>query len=69
MFATLGTTIITLIGSIVMVIFTVRVFHAWATKKWGEVIIEILAVIVIGYFVWVPDSAKATIQGWAKQLG
>ena len=58
---TFGSLIFTLLGSIVMVVLGIRIFMAYVKKNWGELITEVVAVIFVGWFVWFPDSAKATI--------
>ena len=58
----------TLLGSIIMVVVAIRIFTAYTKKNWGELITELIAVIVVGWFIWFPDSAKATIVAIIHQI-
>ncbi len=58
----IGTSILTLLGSALMAVVGVRMFTAYAKKNWGEFMTEGIAVIFVGWFIWFPDSAKTTIQ-------
>lgn len=57
----LSALIFTLLGSIIMAVVGVRMFTAYTKKAWGELITELVAIVFVGWFVWFPDSAKATI--------
>ena len=46
----------------------VSLFAAYTKKNWGELITELVAVIVVGWFVWFPDSAMATIKAIIKGI-
>jgi nicotinamide riboside transporter PnuC len=67
-FDSVGNSIISVLGSLVMVILVVRIVVAYGKKQWGEMITEVVAVIFVGWFVWFPDSAKATIKEIAKSI-
>jgi hypothetical protein len=64
----IGTSILTLLGSALMAVVGVRMFTAYAKKNWGEFITEGIAVIFVGWFIWFPDSAKITIQALIHQV-
>ena len=59
--SSLSSLIFTVLGTIIMAVVAVRIFTAYAKKSWGELITEVVAVIFVGWFVWFPDSAKATL--------
>ncbi len=67
-FDSFGTSIITILGSIVFVILAIRIVVAYGKKQWGEMITEIIAVVFVGWFVWFPDPAKTTIKDVAKSI-
>jgi len=67
-FATFGATIMTILGSIFLVVLVVRMFSAWVQKKWGEFVTEFAAAIFIGWFIFDSTSALSTIQGFVKQI-
>lgn len=67
-FDSIGAAILTILGSLFMVILVIRVFNAWVTKKWGEMVTEIVAAIFVGWFVFAPDNAKATIIAFVHQI-
>ena len=60
--------ILTLLGSVLMAVVGIRMFTAYAKKNWGEFITEGIAVVFTGWFVWFPDSAKATIIAIIHQI-
>ena len=64
----IGNTIITLLGNVAFIILVVRIFAAWAQRRWGEIIAEAVAAIFIFWFVWFPDNAKATLKELAHQV-
>ncbi|GGM15973.1 hypothetical protein [Nakamurella endophytica] len=67
-FDSLKNTIITILVSLFMVILIVRMFTAWAQKRWGEMIAEGAAAIFAGWFVFAPDNAQATIVAIVHQI-
>jgi len=67
-FATFGSTIMTILGSIFLVVLVVRMFSAWVQKQWGEFVTEFAAAIFIGWFIFDSTSALSTIQGFVKQI-
>jgi len=67
-FATFGSTILTILGSIFLVVLVVRMFSAWVQKKWGEFVTEFAAAIFIAWFIFDSTSALATIQALVKQI-
>jgi len=67
-FLLFGSTIMTILGSIFLVVLVVRMFSAWVQKKWGEFVTEFAAAVFIGWFIFDSTSALATIQGFVKQI-
>ena len=67
-FTSFGTTILTILGSLLMIVVTLRIFTAYAQKKWGEMVIEIVAVLFVGWFIWFPDNATSTIKALVSQI-
>lgn len=63
-----ATSILTILGSVLMAVVGVRMFTAYAKKNWGEFVTECVAVIFVGWFVWFPDNAKTTIQAIIHQV-
>lgn len=55
-------TVITLVGTLVVIILVIRVSTAYARKQWGELIAEVVAIIFVGWFVWNTDGAISTIK-------
>lgn len=60
--------IITLVGSLVMLVLIVRIVMCWIQKRWGEMVGELAAVIFIGWIVWFPDNAQATLTEIIKTI-
>ena len=60
--------IFTLLGSIIMAVVAVRMFTAYTKKNWGELITVLIAVLFVGWFVWFPDGAKATLVAIIHQI-
>jgi hypothetical protein len=67
-FDSLTTTVLTILGSVFFLILTVRIFFAWAQKKWGEVITEVAGAIFIGWWVLDSTGAKNFITGVVHQV-
>ena len=58
----LSNLIFTVLGTIIMAFVAVRMFFAYTKKNWSEMIVELVAICFVGWFVWFPESAKATLQ-------
>lgn len=67
-FDSLKNGIITLLGSVVMIILVIRIVTAYGKKQYGEMITELIAVIFVAWFVFTPDSAQNTIVSLAKTI-
>ncbi len=60
--------LITILGSVVMIILLIRIVTAYGKKQYGEMITELLAVVFVAWFVFTPDSAQNTIKALAKMI-
>jgi hypothetical protein len=60
-----ATIVLTLLGTAFTVFMATKVFHAYARKDWGALVIEVLAGVVCAYFVLMPDSAVAMLKTFA----
>lgn len=67
-FDSLKNAIITILGSLVMIILVIRIVTAYGKKQYGEMITELIAVIFVAWFVFTPDSAQSTIVSLAKTI-
>ena len=67
-FTSFGSTILTLLGSLFLVVLVVRMFSAWVQKKWAEFITEFAAAIFIGWFIFDSAGAVATIKSIVTQI-
>ncbi len=63
-----ATSILTILGSLLMAVVGVRMFTAYTKKNWGEFVTETVAVVFVGWFIWFPDSAKGTIVAIIHQI-
>lgn len=62
---TVASTVLTLLGSLFTIFMATKVFHAYAKKDWGALVLEGLAGVVCAYFVLMPDSAVGTLKAFA----
>ena len=60
--------ILTLVGVAFIIVIVVRMFTAYAKKNWGELVVEMVAIVFVGWFVWFPDSAIATIKAIIQSI-
>ena len=67
-FDSFGKTILTILSSLFLTVLVIRMFIAWAQKKYGEMVTEIVAAIFIGWFLFAPDNAIATIKAIVTQI-
>lgn len=54
--------IFAVVGTIIICLLAIRLFGAWARRAWGEFASEIVAVLLVGYVAWFPDSATQTLK-------
>ena len=59
---------ITLVGSFIAILILIRLAGAWTRRAWGEIAVEIAAVMAIGYFVWFPDQGLQQLKDWSSDL-
>lgn len=62
------TTVLGVLGTVIVILLCWRVTAAWAKKGYGEIVVEVIAAIVIGWFVFTPDSAMATLASWRTSI-
>ena len=60
--------VLSLLGTLFTVWMASKVFHAYARKDWGALVVEILASVVCAYFVLMPSSAVGMLQAFAKRI-
>ncbi len=61
-FSGLQNGVIQAVASIVIIVLVVRLVMAYLRRGWGEMVGEIAFVMAIGWVVWFPDSAEATLR-------
>ncbi|PRZ39670.1 hypothetical protein CLV47_11834 [Antricoccus suffuscus] len=54
--------VIKVLGTVLIIILLVRIMNAYAKRQWGEIVAEVIGVIVVGFFVWTPDTAIGLLQ-------
>ena len=62
------TTVLSLLGTALVILICWRVTAAWAKRNYGEIVVEIIAVLIIGWFVLTPDSAMSTLAEWRTSI-
>lgn len=65
-FSGIQSTVIAVVGSLIIIVLVVRVAMAWMRRSWGEIVAEIAMVLVIGWFCWFPTSAVTTLEAITK---
>ena len=60
--------VLSLLGTLFTIFMAVKVFGAYAQKRWGELVVEVLAGIVAAYFVLLPDSAVGMLKTFASAI-
>jgi hypothetical protein len=60
--------VFTVAGAALMLILIVRMLSAWTRRAYGEMAVEVLAVIIIGIFVWFPAQATNLLKGISDGL-
>lgn len=67
-FSGLQNDVIQVVASVIILILVVRLAMAYARRAWGEMVGEVLFVLVIGWFVWFPESAESTLRAITSQV-
>ncbi|HEY5151593.1 MAG TPA: hypothetical protein VIJ23_17620 [Mycobacterium sp.] len=65
---TTGAIVLSLLGTAFTVFMATKVFHAYAKKDWGALVVEVLAGVVCAYFVLMPDSAVGMLKTFATSI-
>jgi hypothetical protein len=63
-----STIVLSLLGTAFTIFMAVKVFHAYARKDWGALVVEVLAGVVCAYFVLLPDSAVGMLKTFATAI-
>lgn len=64
----LKTWVLTIVGTLFIVIFVVRAVVHYAAKDWGQLVGFVLAGIFVAWIVFFPDSAVSTLKDLADQI-
>ena len=60
--------VLTIVGTLFIVIFVVRAVVHYAAKDWGQLIGFVVAGIFVAWIVFFPDTAVKTLQDLAEQI-
>lgn len=55
-------TVLQVLASLILIILAFRVSAAWIQRGWGLIVAEVAMVLIVGYFVWFPNSAIASLK-------
>lgn len=61
-FSGIQNTVVRIVGSLLIIILVIRAAIAYAKRSWGELVSEVVFVLVIGWFVWFPTNAIETLK-------
>jgi hypothetical protein len=56
------------LGTAVFLILAWRLTAAWATHRYGEIVTEIIACMVVGWFIFDPAGSMATLNSWRTSI-
>lgn len=62
------TLVIRVLGTALLIVLLVRMFNAYTKRQWGEMVGEIVAVLLIGFFVWTPDTAVQMLKDLTSSI-
>jgi hypothetical protein len=60
--------LLSLLGTAFTILMVVKIFGAYAQKQWGALVIEVIAGVVVAYFVLMPESAVNMLRGFATGI-
>ncbi len=63
-----SSTVLTLLGTLFTVWMASKIFHAYAKKDYGSLVVELLAGVVVAFFVLLPDQGVALLQQLATMI-
>jgi hypothetical protein len=63
-----STTVLTLLGTAFTIFMATKIFHAYAKKDWGALVLEMMAGVVCAFFVLMPDAAVAMLKAFAVMV-
>lgn len=55
-------TVVTTVATVILIVLIVRLVGAYFRRAWGEMVAEVVFVLVIGFFVWFPDAAETMLR-------
>ncbi|HEX5495850.1 MAG TPA: hypothetical protein VFX70_14865 [Mycobacteriales bacterium] len=64
----LKTWVLTIVGTLFIVIFVIRAVVHYAAKDWGQLIGFVVAGIFVAWIVFFSDSAVTTLKNLAAQI-
>lgn len=67
-FSGVQSTVLAVVGSLIIIVLVVRVAMAWVQRSWGLIIAEIALVMVVGWFAWFPTAAIATLKAMTQGI-
>lgn len=62
-FTVITTWVIQAVGSVLVAIFVVKIAGKYLEKSWGAMVLEVAAIMVVGYFVWFNDASVEALKG------
>jgi len=62
------TIVLSVLGTVIVILLCWRVVAAWAKRSYGEIAIEIVAALIVGWFVFSPTSAMDTLASWRTSI-
>jgi hypothetical protein len=60
--------VLTLLGTAFTIFMATKVFHAYAKKDWGALVVEVIAGVIVAFFVLMPESAVAMLKSFATLI-
>lgn len=60
--------ILSLLGTAFTIFMATKIFHAWARKDFGALVVEVIAGVAVAYFVLMPDAAVGMLKTFATGI-
>lgn len=58
----LRTIVLTVLGTLFVIILVIRVFNHWTKSDWGKLVGELVLAIIVAFFVYFPDTAVELLK-------
>lgn len=55
--------VLTVLGTLFIIILVVRIFNHWTKNDWGKLVGEIVLAVIVAMFVYFPDTTLELIKG------